>query len=110
MLYKLEEYFGSSQSKIIFEIETDYRDEVKRFNQYTRIDIQLLNELCSIDNKDYDYYNGYICSMYDYIAQTGEDIDNIVILDKVVICNADQEAWHEEIKTKFPLIKDSNDE
>lgn len=109
MLYKVYEYFGSSQSKSIFKVETNFRDEIKRFNQYSVIDIQLLNELCSIDNNDYDYYNDYIKNMNDYFALTGSDIDYIVILDKVVIKNADQEAWREEVKSKFPLIVEEGD-
>ena len=46
--------------------------------------------------------------MYDYIAQTGSDIENIEILGAGQIDDDKQKEWEDEIYSKFPLMTKPN--
>lgn len=99
----VKEYFGSSQAISYFVLSTGYRDEITRFDWYDGIDIEWLDEMCSI-TRDNNEYNDYIENMYDYISHTGEDITSIVILEKKGLEDSEQEKWREEVRSKFPLM------
>ena len=96
-------YQGSSQGIVLFEVKTDYRDTIKKFNRYNMINVERLNDMSSAVFEEPDY-NGYIEDMYDYISLTGEDITSIVILEKKGLEDSEQEKWREEVRSKFPLM------
>ncbi|MCR5804467.1 MAG: hypothetical protein K6G47_09390 [Clostridia bacterium] len=50
----------------------------------------------------------YINAMYDYIAQTGSDIEKIEVLGVGQIDNDEQKEWEDEIYSKFPLMTKPN--
>lgn len=99
----VKEYFGASQAIVIFEVETDYRAASNNFISYDEIDVERLDEMCSITRED-DDYNEYIESMYNYFSLAGDDITNILILEKKGLDDSEQEKWREEVKSKFPLM------
>ncbi|MCR5802655.1 MAG: hypothetical protein K6G47_00195 [Clostridia bacterium] len=99
----VKEYLGASQAIVFFEVKTDFRDTTKFFVIYDEIDVDWLDEMCSITREDNDY-NEYVENMYDYISQTGDDITRIAILEKKGLEESEQDKWREEVKSKFPLM------
>lgn len=81
-----------SHTAYMFSVCTQYENNI--FSSFVVYD--------EINTGKYNVDDDYKEAMYNYISRTGQDIVYIEIKNKNSLDDAEQEVWHNEVKSLFP--------